>query len=675
MRCFSRLTPPFFLLMVSTVLTQGRLCAAPDLPPEMERRLQDLKLSYEGFVLKNATFPYEAAIKALNAVVLPALEREATSAAQRKDLDSLVRIKADVERVKSGALLTETQELPPSSLKNIYATYQLELGKIEAARKAKTADAVRRYDQGLKLIQDEMTMTQQVEAALAVKQLRDGLQQEATNKPPRISALEASATPPTATSPFTNSLGMNFVTVPGTSVQMCVHETRNSDYAAFAEATSADSAWRNVSVYGLKISDGDKHPVTNVSWEDATAFCQWLSEKEKLTYRLPTDREWSFAVGIANEEDSFATPLSLSGKLIGRYPWGTSWPPNKEAGNYADEHLKKASTLKQVIEGFSDGFSGSAPVMAFPPNELGFYDLGGNVWEWCEDRYNKDELSRVLRGGAWSSPEKEHLLSSARFGMAQNLRRWMTGFRVVLVNREASHTSQHPVPAGKMPLDELVRNLGGSITSGSDGLGINFTAKRLTTAELLQLGAFKKIQAFDWNGGGGLEDAGMAAFEGMRDLYGLMLWSVGKFSDEGLRYLKNCRKLEYLNIGSNTGDFTGEGLKYLVGCSELRSLTLNFSGKFEGKNLRHLIGLRALEDLLMSGCRGVADEHVDLLLQMPSLTTLMLRGTSISDKGLLKLAALPGLKEVHASGPTISQECVVTLKRAFPELKVEYITP
>jgi len=145
--------------MLSTVLTQVRLCAAPDLPPEVERRLQDLKLSYEGFVLKNATFSYEVAIKALNAVVLPALEREATSAAQRKDLDSLVRIKTDVERVKSGALLTETQELPPSSLKNIYATCQLELGKIEASRKAKTADAVRRYDQGLKLIQYEMTMT------------------------------------------------------------------------------------------------------------------------------------------------------------------------------------------------------------------------------------------------------------------------------------------------------------------------------------------------------------------------------------------------------------------------------------------------------------------------------------------------------------------------------------
>ena len=94
--------------------------------------------------------------------------------------------------------------------------------------------------------------------------------------------------------PFVNSLGMRFVPVPikgGQSVLFSVWETRVKDYAAFAaENADVDTEWKDVSYEGHK--QNEDHPVVKVSWEDAQKFCQWLSQKEGRTYRLPTDHEW-----------------------------------------------------------------------------------------------------------------------------------------------------------------------------------------------------------------------------------------------------------------------------------------------------------------------------------------------------------------------------------------------
>lgn len=143
--------------------------------PDVQQRLEALKTGFDSFVLKSATIPYEEGIKTLNAKVKPALERESANTAQRKDLDALVRIKAGIERIGKGLPLTDADVSPPDSLKHIYATYKLELAKIESARKASFADAKQRYDKGLIQIQDELTKTQKVEAALYIKELRDGL--------------------------------------------------------------------------------------------------------------------------------------------------------------------------------------------------------------------------------------------------------------------------------------------------------------------------------------------------------------------------------------------------------------------------------------------------------------------------------------------------------------------
>lgn len=225
---------------------------------------------------------------------------------------------------------------------------------------------------------------------------------------------------------FTNSLGMKFVPVPGTQILMCIHETRNKDYAAYAaENSGTDSQWKNVSFdFGekgkLRLKDDSDHPVVNVSWKDANAFCAWLGKKEGKTYRLPADHEWSCAVGIGAQENAFAKPVTKNGQLPG-YPWGTVYPPpNDNVGNYWDSTLDKKDLNDPLFDStdlvnYSDGSILTAKVMKYPANKLGIFDLGGNVREWCLDFFEPGESNfRVSRGGSWQDFGDEDLMSSIR---------------------------------------------------------------------------------------------------------------------------------------------------------------------------------------------------------------------------------------------------------------------
>jgi formylglycine-generating enzyme required for sulfatase activity len=267
---------------------------------------------------------------------------------------------------------------------------------------------------------------------------------------------EATLDKATKDHPWVNSLGMKFVPVAGTQVLFSVWDTRVQDFEAFVKSTDYDP---RVGMYSLAkdgwkqrgatwkepgFSQGPTDPVVGTSWNDAEEFCKWLTKRERSAgdlpenreYRLPKDEEWSAAVGLKNEVGS--TPEEKDGK-IELYPWDIpqkrdkSWPPPAGAGNYAGEEAKDGDwpVGGPVIEGYNDGYPRTSPVGSFSANLFGLYDMGGNVWQWCEDWYNAQMTSRVVRGASWGDSDLVRLLASFRGPTAVH-RYTHTGFRCVV---------------------------------------------------------------------------------------------------------------------------------------------------------------------------------------------------------------------------------------------------
>jgi formylglycine-generating enzyme required for sulfatase activity len=112
------------------------------------------------------------------------------------------------------------------------------------------------------------------------------------------------------------------------------------------------------------------------------------------------------------------------------YPWGGTRPPPEGAGNYAGEESRQGAPASwNVSNGYRDSFPRTAPVEATLTNALGLHGLGGNVWEWCMDRFNQSTNWRVLRGGSWATSRPEEMLSSYRRGYDPLFRMDDVGFR------------------------------------------------------------------------------------------------------------------------------------------------------------------------------------------------------------------------------------------------------
>jgi len=246
---------------------------------------------------------------------------------------------------------------------------------------------------------------------------------------------------------FVNSLDMPFVSVPiyhgdskAYSINFSVYETRVKDYRHFVSSTNRDEG--NEPLQELRwnapgYEHSDNHPVSFVNWYDARAFCQWLTLKEQSEgkigandlYRLPTDHEWSCAVGIGHIEDRTLTPKYKHRRLRSVFPWGIDLRPRVVVGNYLGTEADgiTVSTFR------SDGFKKPAPVGSFPLSHWGMYDLGGNVWEWCEDHWDVNMVDeKTLRGASFQTKQEIYILSSGRRWLLGNERKDFIGFRCVL---------------------------------------------------------------------------------------------------------------------------------------------------------------------------------------------------------------------------------------------------
>lgn len=231
-----------------------------------------------------------------------------------------------------------------------------------------------------------------------------------------------------------NSLGMVFIPVLGTKILMCVHETRWQDFSPYlASVPPLPDGKQRASVSGLW--GWDDHPVVT-SWDEAQAFCAWLSQKEGKKYRLPTDEEWSRAAEIAGSEkrSPTSTPEELSKTEAGTFPWGKVWPPPPNGGNIGDVSLhamQATAPTDKYLALYDDGFATTAPVMSFKPSKLGFYDLDGNVSEWCEDWFNEARRGRLIRGSNHQEITRYKSHPSYRTASASD-NAFAAGFRIVL---------------------------------------------------------------------------------------------------------------------------------------------------------------------------------------------------------------------------------------------------
>ncbi|MCB9873619.1 MAG: SUMF1/EgtB/PvdO family nonheme iron enzyme [Planctomycetaceae bacterium] len=179
---------------------------------------------------------------------------------------------------------------------------------------------------------------------------------------------------------------------------------------------SPEFLWNTV--LGFDTEQTDDHPVVNVSWNDAVAFCEWLSKKEGVPYRLPTEAEWEFACRAGS---------------LARYSWG-------DEESFQADYAWSAET----------GGNQTNPVGQKKSNALGLFDLYGNVWEWCNDRnrpYTTEALidpvgtsqgnHRATRGGQFSNPSST-IRSAARWDYRPDFRTPIGGFRVVSTFDSAS---------------------------------------------------------------------------------------------------------------------------------------------------------------------------------------------------------------------------------------------
>lgn len=345
-----------------------------------------------------------------------------------------------------------------AAVKQLRAAIRVQLARVEkeSAIRAKALHA--KYDAVLAQAQAQLTQRQRLDDAVLVQTKREEVAAAwLAGVPAPVAPVPVPVQPkpvpvtnsgtvriPQATKerPFENSLGMKFVPVPGTDVLFCISETRVRDYQEYAKAKTVDSSWTKQEQDGVPVGREPEHPVCGMNWDDANGFCQWLTEKEtaegKLSkgarYRLPTDLEWSRAVGLPQEVGK--TPKERSEKNQTHFPWGTGWPPKPKSGNYPDSTFHETFPLRDVwIKDLTDGFATTAPVGSFEPNRFGIYDLGGNLWEWCEDTFESGKADGVLRGASWSEyggASLTNLLSSRRVHFTRSTRRPYGGFRCVL---------------------------------------------------------------------------------------------------------------------------------------------------------------------------------------------------------------------------------------------------
>lgn len=223
-------------------------------------------------------------------------------------------------------------------------------------------------------------------------------------------------------------------------------ETTLAEFRHFIDATGysaerncrtfVEEQWQNSSAHdwmnpGPGVAYSDDGPVVCVSWRDAVAYTNWLSEVSGHRYRLPSEAEWEYAASAGSDADYF---------------WGANAADGCRFANMYDESSARSITFSWAAVTCEDGWETLAPVASLAANDFGLHDMLGNVWEWTADCYVAPYQERVdpqtayldadaacdrrtVRGGSWMTrPSRQRLAFRGRD--PEDARMSYFGFRV-----------------------------------------------------------------------------------------------------------------------------------------------------------------------------------------------------------------------------------------------------
>lgn len=509
------------------------------------------------------------------------------------------------------------------------------------------------------------------------------------------------------------------------------HEVTVGQFRTFVEATgykteaerpAGGRTWR---APGYEVSDD--MPVTAVSWNDATAYCEFLSKREGHTYRLPTEAEWEFACRSGTDT---------------HYSFGDDYRIAEQFGWFQ-----------------GNGENAAHAVGLKPANAFGIHDMHGNAQEWCRDvfddtYYSKSPLSdptgptagarRALRGGSWLSTGGPVAARSAfRFGAIPTSFGADTGFRCV---REvtADTTSSATVSvsptlfaddAKAAPTDravaEWVLSVRGEVTVQAGDVtarilpGMTLPSKDLkiikvvisntwapTDRELSRLVTLTELKKLHLSRSP-LSEKGMATFSQLPklDTLGLAHMNVSEselsvvtglklkwlsLSDveadaETLKSVLKMQSLENLDLYNTPvtpalikgvcklpnlatlvlgQGVTDECLSDIAQAPKLYGLILYNLGQVTPQGLSRLADSKSLTEIGLWG-RGMTDAHVAVLAQMPRLTKIDIWSAPITDAGLQSLSGLKNLRQLSIqSGTKTTAEGLSRLQQELPKLTI-----
>ncbi|WP_197454727.1 SUMF1/EgtB/PvdO family nonheme iron enzyme [Stieleria varia] len=449
----------------------------------------------------------------------------------------------------------------------------------------------------------------------------------------------------------------------------------------------------------------DDCPVVGVSYNDAMAYCEWISQQENAEYRLPTEAEWE-CVCRAGTDTLFSFGDDYPGQIHRHANLGNAELEKSFPGRVTQQWLVDTESDP------GDGQVFTAPVGNYTANAWGLHDLHGNVWEWCQDNYldtfytqfksngyrsvqpraidpvcterwQQDGDWRVIRGGSWFVSPIQCQSSMRGYFEASDAACYV-GFRVVRQASEAARGAAEQRHAASVAADEQLRSIARATVEAHQGViryeidcdafgsdaqerigdlmhPVEFDIRppgKITTEMIESVCRAQKLAGIIIRSGG--DDITSQTFAPLANHPGLrwiQITGTVDLDDTLLDHFRNADQIESLHLQGE--GITNAGLEKLPPLKTLREVILA-STACTGEFLRHHVG----SPLTQLHIQRLTDSAARTLTQFPEMRQLHVSSPLISPSGLQDIASLRLLNQLSLRDiSTLSDSDFATLGR------------